>query len=185
MLSRAGLVLALVAWAAAAQAGPSTIQAEAYGKVPKSGPIRVESLQEDSPLTTWLVEQLAKALVAKGYKIDERAPLYLRFQTTIRKPSTEHGLLEFHWGGGEAKGDIFALGQPDELPKVIEGKPADLKGATVRFVLQATVSEAGQAPLWSGELHREGKFDDTLKIEAKIAGQLVDTIGQTLMREQE
>ncbi|MEM7225158.1 MAG: hypothetical protein AAF495_19425 [Pseudomonadota bacterium] len=184
MLGRALLFLALLACAGAAQAGPSKIEAKAYGKVPTSGPIRVETLQQGA-LADWVAEHFKKDLAAKGYTIDDQAPLYLRFQTTIRKNTHEHGVLELDWGDGLGYDDRFELGPRYGAPLIVPAEEADWRVGDMVYVLHAEIAEAGQAPLWVGELHREGQFNDHLKIEVRITRQLVDTIGQTLMREQQ
>ena len=184
MLSRAALFLALLAWAGMAQAGPSKIEAKAYGTVPKGGPIYVET-QQHGALADWVAEHLKKDLVAKGYTIDQSAPLYLRFQMTVRKDTHEHGVLELDWGDGLGYHDRFELGPRYGAPMVVEGKEADWRVGAMIYVLHAEIAEGGKPPLWVGEVHREGRFDDRLKIEVEITRELVDTIGQTLMREQE
>ena len=184
MLKRAVLIAVLAVWAGAAQAGPSTIEAQAHGQVPKDGPIRVETLQ-NSALADWMAEHIKQALTAKGYTIDQNAPLYLRFQTTIRKNTHKHGVLELDWGDGLGYDDRFELGPRYGAPEVVEGEEADWRIGSMMYVLHAEVVEAGKPPLWVGELHREGAFEDRLKIDVKIARELVDTIGQTLMREED
>ena len=184
MLSRAAIFLALLAWTGVAQAGPSKIEAKAYGTVPKDGPIWVET-QQRGALADWVAEHLKKDLTAKGYTIDESAPIYLRFQTTIRKNTHEHGVLELDWGDGLGFDDRFELGPRYGAPMIVEGEEANWRIGSMAYVLNATIAERGKPPLWVGELHREGRFDDRLKIEVTITRQLVDTIGQTLMREQE
>ena len=184
MLKRLALTIVLLAWTCTAQAGASKIEAKAYGAVPKGGAIRVETLQSGA-LSDWIAEHLKKDLVAKGYRIDDGAALYLRFQTTIRKNSHKHGVLELDWGDGLGFNDRFELGPRYEVPTVVEGEEADWRVGDMIYVLHADIAQAGKAPLWVGEVHRQGRFDDRLRIEALITRQLVEAIGQTLLREQD
>ena len=85
----------------------------------------------------------------------------------------------------ESVQDRFELGPRYGAPMIVEGEEADWKVGEMRYLLHAEIAEPGKPPLWVGELHRDGTFNDRLKIDVIITRQLVDTIGQTLMREQE
>ena len=113
------------------------------------------------------------------------APIYLRFQTTVRKDTHEQEALELDWGDGLGYHDRFELGPRYGAPMVVEGEEAEWRVGAMRYVLHAEIAEGGKAPLWVGEVHREGRFDDRLKIEVEITRELVDTIGKTLLSEQE
>lgn len=176
-------LLGLLLWSTAAAAGASKIEAKAYGTVPASGPIYLESQQHDA-LATWISDHMTQALEAKGYKVDSNAKYSLRFESALSRNIHEESFTALDWGDGLGYRDRFELGPRYGAPMMVQGEEADWKVGSMLFILRAQIFEPGKPPVWSGEVHHLGRFDDRLKIDAQITRELVDVIGQTLLREQ-
>ena len=164
--------------------GGSWAQAKDYGPVPKSGPIYVEHAQ-NTALAAWVAEHMEKDLQAKGYHIDPKASLTLRFQTSLHAKTEKHGAFRLNWTDGLGSDERFELGPRYGQPLLEPTEEATWKVGEMVFSLRATVSEVGKAPLWEGEVRRSGRFRDRLAIDAKITKELVGLIGQSVLQAEE
>ena len=195
------LLAALFPARAGAQGGLGELNAVAGPSFPAGTPITVEAA-EFTDLNTRLREIIEKALVARGYKIQPKAPFILSYDTEMSSRTDpeprgfrDSGTIEAEkdmeetppWddGGGEMGRDEPRMFGPDSDSDAISIPLGSSTGTNQNhYSLSFTLGRDGSPAIWQGAVTAVLPNGDPFEIAETMVPVLADHIGQTVREKQ-